>query len=51
MEECIFCIIIYPSTGEGPMETLLAGFRAAEPLFRITPSELDETAEKIRGVG
>jgi len=44
-------IIVYPSTGEGPMERIMAGFLAAEEIRRISPGELDEIAEKLRGVG
>ena len=44
-------IIVHPSTGEGPMERIMAGFLAAEEIRRISPGELDEIAEKLRGVG
>jgi histidine triad (HIT) family protein len=41
-------VIVYPSTGEGPMDRVMAAFVAAEAVRRISPAQLDEIAQKIR---
>lgn len=41
-------ILIYPSTGEGPMDRMMGAFVAALALRGISPAQLDEIAEKIR---
>lgn len=41
-------VIVYPSTGEGPMDKMMAAFVAAEAVRRVSPTQLDEIAEKIR---
>ena len=41
-------ILIYPSTGEGPMDKMMAAFVAALALRGVSPTQLDEMAEKIR---
>ena len=41
-------ILVYPSTGEGPMEKMVAAVVAALMLSGISPAQLDEVAEKIR---
>jgi len=41
-------VIVYPSTGEGPLDRVMAAFVAAEAVRRISPVQLDEIAEKIR---
>jgi histidine triad (HIT) family protein len=41
-------ILVYPSTGVGPMDKMMAAFVAALTLRGTAPSELDAMAEKIR---
>jgi histidine triad (HIT) family protein len=41
-------IVVYPSTGEGPIEKVMAGFLALEQLRRTTTAQLDEISDKIR---
>jgi len=43
-------IIVYPSTGEGPMDRVMAAFLAAEAVRRTSPGQLDEIAHKLRTV-
>jgi histidine triad (HIT) family protein len=41
-------ILVYPSTGEGPMDKMMAAVVAAMTLRGTAPSQLDGIAEKIR---
>lgn len=41
-------ILVYPSTGEGPMDKIMAGVVAALTLRGTAASDLDAMAEKIR---
>ncbi len=41
-------ILVYPSTGEGPVDKMMAAFVAAMTLRATSPSEMDAMAEKIR---
>jgi histidine triad (HIT) family protein len=41
-------ILIFPATGEGPIDRVLVAFLAAEIVRATTPVQLDEIAEKIR---
>jgi len=41
-------VIVYPSTGEGPMDRVMAPLLAAEAVRRISPAQLDEIAQRIR---
>ncbi len=41
-------ILVYPSTGEGPVDKMMAAFVAALTLRGTPGPELDEIAEKIR---
>ena len=41
-------ILVYPSTGDGPMDKMMAAFVAALTLRGTPPAELDGMAEKIR---
>jgi histidine triad (HIT) family protein len=43
-------VIVFPATGEGPMDRVLVAFLAAEVVRQTTPAQLDEIAEKIRTV-
>lgn len=40
-------ILVYPSTGDGPMDKMMAAFVAALTLRGMPPSELDAMAERI----
>jgi len=40
-------IVVYPSTGQGPLEKVMAGFMALDRLRCTTPDQLDEAARKI----
>jgi histidine triad (HIT) family protein len=41
-------ILVFPATGEGPIDRVLGAFLAAEIVRQTTPAQLDEIAEKIR---
>ena len=41
-------ILVYPSTGDGPMDKMMAAFVAALTLRGTAQSELDAMAERIR---
>ena len=41
-------ILVYPSTGEGSMDKMMAAIVAALTLRGTSPAQLDEIAEKIR---
>ncbi len=41
-------VLVFPATGEGPIDRVLVAFLAAEIVRRTTPGQLDEIAEKIR---
>jgi histidine triad (HIT) family protein len=41
-------ILVYPSTGEGPMDKVMAALVAALALRAVSPTQLDEIAQKIR---
>ena len=41
-------ILVFPATGEGPIDRVLVAFLAAEIVRQTTPDQLDEIAEKIR---
>jgi hypothetical protein len=41
-------VVVYPSTGEGPLERIMTAFSALAVLRQITPSQLDEMASRIR---
>ena len=41
-------ILLFPATGEGPIDRVLGAFLAAEMVRQTTPDQLDEIAEKIR---
>jgi len=40
-------VIVYPATGEGPVDIIFAGFRAIRELQNTSTSELDGIAERI----
>lgn len=41
-------VLVFPATGEGPIDRVLVAFLAAEIVRQTTPGQLDEIAEKIR---
>jgi len=41
-------VLVFPATGEGPIDRVLVAFLAAEIVRQTTPDQLDEIAEKIR---
>jgi len=41
-------ILVFPATGEGPIDRVLVAFLAAEMVRQTTPVQLDEIAERIR---
>ena len=41
-------ILVFPATGEGPIDRVLGAFLAAEIVRQTTTAQLDEIAEKIR---
>jgi len=40
-------IIVFPSTGQGPIEMIMGGLLAYEGVKNVTPSQLDEMAKEI----
>jgi histidine triad (HIT) family protein len=41
-------VLVFPATGEGPIDRVLVAFLAAEIVRQTTPGQLDEITEKIR---
>jgi len=41
-------IVVFPSTGEGPLEKVMSGFAALEQMRGITPDQLDDMAKSVR---